>query len=90
MNATQREKFEQESGSKALMAVRKLVFFIKRNSNLIHVNLANCGLDSDMLKEFGVALRRAKSLVSLHLSSNPGDTEEVREAICTRAHVKPY
>ena len=48
------------------------------------------GMDQEMLNEFGTAMRRAKSLISLHLSGNPGDCEEVRVAICERARVKPY
>ena len=43
-----------------------------------------------MLLEFGAALRKSKSMTALHLSGNPGDTEEVRLAISKRARVKPF
>ncbi len=43
-----------------------------------------------MLELFGTALRRSKSLNSLHLSGNLGDSKEIRDAICERAHVKVY
>ena len=60
------------------------------NTNLVHLNLSSCGMTEEMLLEFGTAMRRTKSMTSLHLSGNPGDTPEVRAAICERARVKPY
>ena len=35
-------------------------------------------------------MRRTKSMISLHLSQNNGDTEELRTALVERAHVKPF
>ena len=43
-----------------------------------------------MMNEFGRAMRRTKSMVSLHLSSNNGDNEELRLALFERAHIKPF
>ena len=43
-----------------------------------------------MMHEFGRAMRRTKSLVSLHLSSNNGDNEELRAHLVERARVKPF
>ena len=51
----------------------KLCKFIKLNSNLMHLNLSGMGLTQQMMHEFGRAMRRTKSLVSLHLSQNNGD-----------------
>ena len=48
--------------------IMKLIRFIKMNSNLMHLNLTGMGMTSAMMHEFGRALRRTKSLVSLHLS----------------------
>ena len=45
-----------------------------------------------MLVEFGPALRKAKSLLELHLSGNPGiDTENIlANQLFNRAHCQPY
>ena len=43
-----------------------------------------------MMNEFGRALRRTKSMVSLHLSQNNGDNAELRLALFERAHMKPF
>ena len=45
---------------------------------MMHLDLSSTGLSSEMLREFGTALRRAKSLISLHLSGNPGDDGDIR------------
>ena len=42
------------------------------------------------MHEFGRALRRTKSLISLHLSSNNGDNEALRSHLVERAHVKLF
>ena len=51
-------------------AISCLIRFIKRNRSLLHVNLANTGLTESALWPFGAALRRTKSLRSIHLSGN--------------------
>lgn len=51
---------------------QNLCKFIKYNQNLLHVDLSNTGLTKRMLIEFGGALRKARSLICLHLSGNPG------------------
>lgn len=56
----------------------------------MHLNLSGMGLTQPMMHEFGRALRRTKSLVSLHLSQNNGDCEELRAHLVERAHVKPF
>jgi hypothetical protein len=48
------------------------------------------GMDAETLLLFGEALRRAKALLSLHLSGNPGNTIEVQESLSERIHAKPY
>ena len=79
-----------EPPSNSLVAIRKICKFIKMNTKLVHLNLSSCGMTDEMLREFGTAMRRSKSMTSLHLSGNPGVSPEVRDAICERAHVKPY
>ena len=46
--------------------------FMKYNQNLLHVDLSNTGLSKRMMMEFGGCLRKARSLICLHLSGNPG------------------
>ena len=66
-----------------------LIHFIKMNSNLMHLDLSGMQMTQAMMNEFGRGLRRTKSLVSLHLSQNCGDTQELRDAIAERAHLAP-
>jgi len=51
---------------------KNLCKFIKYNQNLLHVDFSNTGLTKRMLIEFGGALRKARSLIGIHLSGNPG------------------
>jgi hypothetical protein len=46
--------------------------FIKYNKSLIHLDLSYTRLDEMMVKALGTALRRAKSLVAVHFTGNPG------------------
>ena len=68
--------------------IMKLIRFIKMNSNLMHLNLTGMGMTTAMMYEFGRALRRTKSLVSLHLSQNNGDNENLRSYMVARGHIK--
>jgi len=52
--------------------------FMKYNQNLLHVDLSNTGLTKRMMMEFGGTLRKARSLMCLHLSGNPGIISENR------------
>jgi hypothetical protein len=51
-----------------------LLRFIKYNKHLIHLDLSYTRLDEMMILALGTALRRAKSLVAVHLTGNPGVT----------------
>jgi hypothetical protein len=51
---------------------------IRQNTKLIHLNLQNTGLNQQILVDLVRAVKRAKSLLGLHLGMNPGVTEEVR------------
>ena len=70
--------------------VMKIIRFIKMNHSLMHLNLSGMGMTAEMMNEFGRALRRTRSLISLHLGQNNGDSEALRAAICERAHVMPF
>ena len=69
--------------------IENLVKFLKNNNKLIHLDLGNIGLTKNMLKQFGPALRRAKSLVALHLSGNPGIDNELKSILFSRIHCLP-
>ena len=47
---------------------------IKHSKTIIHMNLTGTGLSSSVIYEMGNCLRRARSLLCLHLSGNPGLT----------------
>lgn len=49
---------------------------IKHSKTIIHMNLTGTGLSSGVIYEMGNCLRRARSLLCLHLSGNPGLTQE--------------
>lgn len=82
--ATQKEMTPDEKET-----ITNLCKFIKYNPKLLHLDLTKTGLSHLMLLEFGPALRRAKSIISLHLSGNPGIDEEVTQALHKRAHCMP-
>ena len=50
--------------------IEMLCTFLKRNKNLIHVDLSYTGLLEDHLKQLSAALRRAKCLLAIHLTGN--------------------
>jgi hypothetical protein len=64
----------------------KMSRFIKYNKNLLHLDLSQTGLDELTLRTIGVSLRRARSLLSLHLSGNPGINESLKSFLFTRLH----
>jgi len=45
---------------------------IKHNSNLLHLDLSGTGLGTFIIDGIATALRKAKSILCLHLSGNPG------------------
>ena len=73
------KRLENEGLNSSMLAVKTLRNFIKMNNHLMHLNLTSTGMNSQMLNEFGVAMRRTKSLISLHLSGNPGINADLRK-----------
>lgn len=69
----------------AKFSIKCLCKFIKRNKNLLHVDLSYTGLSELQLWEFGAALRRAKSMRSIHLSGNK-ITKRLVQHLVDRAH----
>eukprot|EP00347_Sterkiella_histriomuscorum_P014450 403360819 len=64
--------------------------FIKYNKNLLHLDISNTGMTQPMLWSLGTALRRSRSLVSIHLSGNPGVTEQLKEYLHQRSPRQQY
>lgn len=64
--------------------ISKLTKFIKYNKNLLHLDLTCTGLTDQMLRAIGTALRRARSILSLHLSGNPGITPALKSFLYQR------
>ena len=57
---------------------------IKHSRTLIHMNLTGCGLSAGVIYEMGNSLRRARSILVIHLSGNPGLTTKNMEYLNTR------
>lgn len=55
--------------------------FISNSQNLIHLDLSDTGLTAKMLKRIGQAINSSASLLSIHLSGNPGVTREHTEKL---------
>ena len=71
-----------------LEIIKNLERFIKRNKNLIHLDLSQTNLTELMLWRIGSALSRAKSLVSIHFSGNQGITPAVKDQLFKRIHCR--
>ena len=83
------DEFDEELTEAATTSIEFLVKFIKRNRALIHADFSNTGLNEKQLWYFGRAMRRSKSLRSLHLSGNPGITDRLIAYLTERAHCIP-
>jgi hypothetical protein len=66
----------------------KVTRFIKYNRNLLHLDLTQTGLNQLCIRIIGISLRRARSLLSLHLSENPGITQDLKTLLFERIHCK--
>jgi len=57
---------------------------IKHSKTMQHMNLTGTGLSSQVIYEFGTFLRRSRSVCVVHLSGNPGISQENLEYLSTR------
>jgi hypothetical protein len=64
--------------------VAKIIRFIKYNRTLQYLDLSHTGLNELGLRAIAIALRRAKSIISLHLSGNVGVTKEIKDYLFGR------
>lgn len=69
--------------------MEELGTFMKHNSKLLHLNLSQTNLSRRMLEMIGPILRKARSMLALHLSGNPGVGQGLKDALHTRAHCAP-
>jgi len=67
-----------------LYIMAKVTKFMKYNKNLLHLDLSNTGLNEQMVRTIATALKRSRSIISLHLSGNPGITPESKEFLFER------
>ena len=63
---------------------------IRYNKKIQTVNLNNCGLNGQVLVGLVQSLRHAKSLLCLHLASNPGISKKVENFYRERLSIVPY
>lgn len=67
--------------------------FIRYNKRLQSLNLSNTGLNGQVIVGIIQSLRHAKGLLCLHLTSNPGLSDQVeqfyRERLSVMPHVEP-
>lgn len=68
--------------------IKYLTNFIKRNYNLLHIDLSNTGLSIRNIYKIAVSLRTAKSLRAIHLSDNNISEQLVDEIVCRIHGVK--
>ena len=67
-----------------LYIMAKITKFMKHNKNLLHLDLSNTGLNEQMVRTIATALKRSRSIISLHLTGNPGVTPEAKEFLFER------
>ncbi len=67
-----------------------LTRFIKYNKHLIHLDLSYTRLDDMMITLLGTSLRRAKSLVAVHFTGNPGVKQGQCEFLHGRVHCRDH
>lgn len=69
----------------------KVTRFIKYNRNLVHFDLSHTGLSEQALRVIGASLKRGRSIVSLHMSGNPGVTQSLKDYLFERIRcIKPF
>ena len=79
----------QETEGRNNEVVKYLSTLIKRNKNLVHLDLTQTQLTEHMLWRIGMCLSRAKSLAAIHFSGNPGITPSLKEYLTERIRCRP-
>ena len=66
-----------------------LVEFIKYNTNLLHLDLSNCGLIEVAIQYLVSCLKKSQALQSLHFDGNPGLCKEIIDWVVERINGVP-
>ena len=62
---------------------------IKHNLKFLHFDLTSTGLTTHIIQNLGKQLRRSRSLLSIHLSGNPGVNDYTSQALRERIVARP-
>lgn len=62
---------------------------IKHNGKLLHLNLTQTALTKPMLMAIAGVMRRAKSLLALHLTGNPGVDDDLKKQMHEKVVARP-
>jgi len=80
----------QDADEKDQMYVLELLGkMIKHNLKFLHFDLTSTGLTHRIVEELGKQLRRSRSLLSIHLSGNPGVNDQSSRRLRDRVHARP-
>ena len=75
-----------------MIVIRLLGKMIKHNKVLHHLDLTSTGLSTLQIKEIGNSLRKARALLSIHLSGNQNIVHDIdtKSWIVNRIKCRPY
>ncbi|CDW82841.1 UNKNOWN [Stylonychia lemnae] len=83
--------FNSFAGHKTQDLVQSLTNMIRRNRNLLHLDISYCGLRKDEVLQIMVACKKSRSLLAVHISGNliNDDTKKkIRDYMRPRRRVK--
>ena len=83
-------KNERSNPSKAHDAkiCNYIVTFIQKNRQLLHLDLTQTKLSEKMLWDICCSITKSRTLVSLHVSENPGITDELKKKLQNESDAK--
>ena len=84
------DKHDEQNVPHAEYVIQCLNKFIRYNNKLQTLNLSNTGLNGQVLAGITQGLRHAKSLLCIHLTSNPGLSDKIEALYRERLSVIPY
>ena len=56
-----------------------LTHFLKVNRRLVHIDLTSTNLSEDAILSVLTAVKKSKNMQGIHLSGNPGVTDNIKE-----------
>jgi 5,10-methenyltetrahydromethanopterin hydrogenase len=71
------------------IALTHLSIFIKKNTNLIHIDFSNTEMQDGMIKAIVDSISESKSLMVAHLDGNPGLSPSLIEYITEKLEAAP-